>query len=151
MTPTNAFDRKTLPHLREPGSAYFVTWRLAASQPCLTPQERDVVTASLLKFHGDRYDLLAWVVMDDHVHVVVVPSELFALDRATYGWKSFTANELMRQFNRQPSVWQRGSHDRVVRAGGELEEKLAYVRANPWRRWPELASYAWVWPQPHNS
>ena len=146
MKPSNAFDRQTLPHLREPGAAYFVTWRLAEGQPALAAAERSAVAASLLKFHGDRYHLMAWVVMDDHVHVVVVPAETATLEDVVYGWKSFTTNQLMREFARKARVWQRGSYDRVVRAGGELEQKIAYVRENPRRRWPDGERYEWVWP-----
>ncbi len=146
MKPTNAFDRQTLPHFREPGAVYFVTWRLAQGQPALSAAERNVVAASLVKFQGDRYDLIAWVVMDDHVHVVVVPAATATLEQVVCGWKSFTSNQLMREFARKARVWQRGSCDRLVRAGGDLEEKVAYVRANPRRRWPEGGRYEWVWP-----
>ena len=28
----------------------------------------------------------------------------------------------------------------------EFVEKFDYILGNPWKRWPELAEYAWVWP-----
>ena len=146
MSPTNAYVRKPLPRLREPGSAYFVTWRLALGQPALSDQERSIIAASLQNFDSERYDLYGWVVMDDHVHVVASPLEPASIDQAIHGWRSFTAAKLCREGGRRPPVWQRGGYDRVVRAGGELEQKIAYVVANPWRRWPDCGDYPWVWP-----
>jgi len=32
------------------------------------------------------------------------------------------------------------------RSEGELEQKFNYILGNPWRRWPSLDGYAWVWP-----
>jgi hypothetical protein len=34
----------------------------------------------------------------------------------------------------------------IVRNAGELEQKFNYILGNPWKRWPSLDRYAWVWP-----
>src|SRR5438067_1612913 len=65
--------RRRLPHLRAFGATYFVTWRLAHGQPDLTHAERAIVAAAIRHFDGTRYALAAFVVMNDHVHVVVHP------------------------------------------------------------------------------
>lgn len=65
--------RRKLPHLRMQGSVYFVTWRLAKTQPALHPEEKTSVVAAIRHFDGLRYELIAYVVMDDHVHVLVLP------------------------------------------------------------------------------
>jgi len=49
--------RRNLPHLRESGSAYMVTWRLRRDQPALSGSERRLVCEVLLHFDGDRYSL----------------------------------------------------------------------------------------------
>jgi REP element-mobilizing transposase RayT len=144
--PTNAHDRRRLTRFREPGAAYFLTWRLAADQPPLAAEERTLIAESLQCFDGVRYHLFAWVVMDDHVHVVVLPVAPTTLDAIAHNWRSFMAGELCRRFGRRPPVWTRGGHDRAVWAGGELEEKASYVVRNPWRRWPDCSRYSWVWP-----
>jgi REP-associated tyrosine transposase len=43
-------------------------------------------------------------------------------------------------------VWQDESFDRIVRNEGELEQKFNYILGNPWKRWPSLDRYPWVWP-----
>jgi hypothetical protein len=33
----------------------------------------------------------------------------------------------------------------VVRNEEELREKAEYIVGNPWKRWPFVRSYPWVW------
>ncbi len=72
---TTRFTRR-LPHWRQDGSTYFVTWRVRPDQPKLTDNERSVVCQAICHFDRQRYELAAFVVMDDHVHVML------ALERA---------------------------------------------------------------------
>ena len=67
------FYRRKLPHWRQENAAYFVTWRLAQGQPELDSTERDPVMEAIRKFDGRRYELAAYVIMDDHVHVLLAP------------------------------------------------------------------------------
>lgn len=143
-TPTLTIYRRRLPHWRMDGSVYSVTWRLANSQPALEPDERTLVANAIRYFAGERYDLPAYVVMDDHVHVLVAPREEFPLQEIIHTWKSFTANRLQRDFGRAGSIWQKEYFDRIVRDEAELMEKITYVVSNPTRRWPEIEDYAWA-------
>jgi REP element-mobilizing transposase RayT len=133
-----------LPHWRMDGSTYFVTWRLDGSQAVLECEERTLVADAFKYFAGERYDLLAYVVMDDHVHVLVAPAEGFVLQKIVHNWKSFTANRLQRDFGRRGVIWQYEYFDRIVRDQHELMSKVNYILGNPARKWPELQEYAWV-------
>jgi REP element-mobilizing transposase RayT len=95
-------------------------------------------------FVGLRYNLAAYVVMDDHVHVLVAPSEKLSLQEIIHSWKSFTTNQLQKNFRRIGAIWQREYFDRIVRNERELMEKVNYILTNPARRWPELLDYEWV-------
>jgi REP element-mobilizing transposase RayT len=136
--------RRNLPHWRLSGAVYFVTWRLNPSQSELTPHERSVVVASIKHFHGQRYKLFAYVIMNDHVHVLIKPLEEHPRETGVHSWKSFTANLLQRQFGRQGAVWQEEYFDRIVRDEAEFLEKGQYIMNNPRTRWPELEEYPWV-------
>jgi hypothetical protein len=46
----------------------------------------EVVAVALNYFDGDRYELLAWCVMPNHVHVVFEPH--LQVDRIVHSWKS---------------------------------------------------------------
>jgi putative transposase len=123
--------RRRLPHWRLEGSIYFITWRLHASQLELNPEERNFIADVLKHFDVDRYDLLAYVVMHNHVHVLVKPAEKYRLAQLLHSWKSFTANHLQRHFNRRKCIWQDEYFDRIVRDEAELLEKAQYIINNP--------------------
>ena len=136
--------RRRLPHWRLSNATYFVTWRLSPGQAELSSEERSLVVNALRHFDTIRYHLLAFVVMNDHVHVLVQPMNNFALEAITHSWKSFTANQAQRVHGRKGSLWQDESFDRIVRDEDEFFEKLFYILNNPVRRWPALNTYAWV-------
>jgi putative transposase len=143
------FYRRYLPHWRVDaiGIVYFVTWRLAAGQPGLANDEREVVAAAVRFWDGSRCHLIAWIVMDDQVHVVLSLLSEIRLEILLHSWKSFTSNDLARAGARRPPIWQNETFDRVLRNEVELLEKAHYVCSNPRKRWPELATYRWVWPE----
>jgi REP element-mobilizing transposase RayT len=137
--------RRQMPHWRLTGSTYFLTWRVHPEQADLAPDERTLVQDALFHFDGLRYDLLAWVVMNDHVHVVVSPREDQPVESLVHSWKSFTAHAMQRRWGRRGAVWQREYFDRIVRDEDELREKLEYVLGNPAKRWPDQDEpYEWV-------
>src|SRR5690606_2129459 len=92
--------QKNLPHWRSNAVIYSVTWRLHRHQNTMCPQERELVCKSLLHFDGEKYLLGPYVVMDDHVHLMVCPLKDFELDDIVRGWRSYTANQLQRKHGR---------------------------------------------------
>ncbi|MBI4964160.1 MAG: transposase [Desulfomonile tiedjei] len=143
-TPELTIYRRKLPHWRIQGAIYFVTWRLAKHQLVLTPEERTDVETSLKYFEGQRYELPAYVVMDDHTHVLVVPLEGFGLQKIVHSWKTFSARRLTKNWGRTSPVWQHEYFDRIVRDEKELIEKAQYILNNPLKRWPSIQEYPWV-------
>jgi len=133
--------RGHLPHWRLDGATYAVTWRLHRSQAPMTPAERADVVSSLRQVDSLRYELIAFVVMDDHVHVVVSPQAEWRLDQIVHSWKSFTAHQWVRTFGRTSPVWQDESYDRILRDEQELVRTAEYVLDNPFRRWDDIESY----------
>ncbi len=138
------FYRRRMPHWRSSGVVYFVTWRLAPRQDELTATERDVVVSALRRFDTIRYVLDAFVVMNDHVHVLVRDLKN-DLEEIVRNWKSFTANRLQRAHGRSGSIWQEEYFDRIVRDEKEFGDKLRYVQNNPVKRWPGTKAYRWIW------
>ena len=83
------------------------------------------------------------MVMNDHVHVIVIPREHQALESIVQSWKSFTAHRLAPGASGR--VWQSEYLDRLIRSDSELRQKIEYVLDNPFRRWPLLSGYRWAW------
>ena len=123
---------------------HFATWRISSWQPLLSEADRSVVTRVLRTRRVQGAELLAFVVMDDHVHALVRcagPSVQHVLDL----WKSYSAHGLRESHGRSGDVWQRDTFHRQVQDDGDLRERAAYIAANPWKRWPFGGKYPFVW------
>lgn len=147
--PTNQDERirryyRSLPHWRLAGATYFVTLKLGTGFPKLSAKERSIVVAALKHGDGEAFELLAYVVMDDHAHVLVKTTAALALEKLVHSWKSFTTHALQRQSGRVGRIWQYEYFDRIVRNEREMERFARYILENPWRRWPGTEGYEWV-------
>jgi REP element-mobilizing transposase RayT len=94
------------------------------------------VEESLLHFDGERYRLLAWCVMPNHVDVLVEP--VIALGTIVQGWKSVTSRwalarneELRLGIPNAHQFWMREYFDRYMRDEEHLERSLEYIHNNP--------------------
>jgi REP element-mobilizing transposase RayT len=103
-----------------------------------------LVEEALLRFDGERYRLIAWCVMPNHVHVVAESCGGYALPGMVHSWKSFTASEANREMGRSGAFWYRDYWDRYIRDGRHLEAAVGYVEANPVKA--GLAKMAKDWP-----
>jgi REP element-mobilizing transposase RayT len=122
----------------------FVTWRLEPGQRVLAAAEREVVCQVLRRGHVVRYRLVAFVVMDDHVHVLVRINPVQA-GRLFDSWRLSSADQLRRIHRRAGGVWQKEASSTVITAEEDLRQAVEYVVGNPWKRWPFVKGYPWVW------
>ena len=135
--------RRRLPHWRSKSAIYFITWRIHSGRPDLSPAERDCVVRTLKHSDRDRYRLYAYVIMNDHVHVVAEPKLQYPLERIVQAWKSSTAHRFQKDDAKR--VWQSEYMDRIIRNARDLERTIEYVIGNPFERWPSLTEYPWLW------
>jgi len=102
----------------------------------------EMVRDALLHFQGDRYDLAAWCIMPNHVHVIVRPMRGYTLSEVLHTWKSFTAQRANRVLHREGKFWQSESYDHVIRNEQDLRNQVRYVLENPKKA--GLKSWPWV-------
>ncbi len=96
------------------------------------PEIADLV-AGAMKFHaGERFDLLAWVIMPNHVHAVLRPKPDWNLSRILKSWKGFTAREANRILKQSGTTfWQVETFDHFVRNDDDLHRCCRYTTMNP--------------------
>jgi REP element-mobilizing transposase RayT len=173
-------NRRNLPHWRQAGCTYFVTFRLADSLPktlldsfrsekaswlathpkpwntateeeydrrfharldawldrgcgsCAlrVPAVRYLVEMTLFRFNRDRYKLDSFVVMPNHLHLIVRPTNR-SLSQVLHSWKSFSAHQINRLLKRTGPFWMDENFDRIVRSAGQLADLSLYVANNP--------------------
>lgn len=79
-----------------------------------------------------RYDLEAFVVMPNHMHLLVIPH--IPLPLITKTLKGFTAKQANKVLGRTGDpFWQGESYDHLVRDREELERIRSYIERNPVR------------------
>ncbi len=95
------------------------------------PQIAEIIKRSLLKFDGERYKLLAWVIMPNHIHVLLRPINDWSLSSILHSFKSFTASEANKVLGRKGRFWMREYFDRYIRDAEHFEKAFRYIENNP--------------------
>ncbi|HPK75968.1 MAG TPA: transposase [Candidatus Latescibacteria bacterium] len=90
-----------------------------------------VAARALRHFDGDRYLLLAWCVMPNHVHAVVQPEKGHELPDIVHSWKSFSAKRANEMLRRRGRFWHTEYYDHLIRNDRDLEHSVQYVLQNP--------------------
>jgi REP element-mobilizing transposase RayT len=93
---------------------------------------RAVVQEHLLRFDAQRHDIDAYVLMPNHVHLLLVPREgceLFELLKGIKGASARACNKLVGRTG--SGFWMDDSYNRIVRDADELYAFRRYIAANP--------------------
>jgi putative DNA methylase len=91
----------------------------------------ELVQTALLTFDADRYALIAWCVMPNHVHALLAPEPGYGLGQIIHSWKSYTAKQANRLLRRGGAFWAREYFDRFMRDSDHLARTAAYIEGNP--------------------
>ena len=110
----------------------FLKWLDAGYGECVLarPDVRELVADALRHFDGQRYRLGDWVIMPNHVHMLISPIDDRKLSIILQGLKSFTGHGINRLLNRQGSIWQKESFDHIVRDGESFVRFAHYIQDN---------------------
>jgi REP element-mobilizing transposase RayT len=95
------------------------------------PRLAGLVENALLHFDGTRYDLLAWVVMPNHVHAAVALRPSYRVTEVVRSWKSFTAKQANEILGRSGTFWRKDFFDVRIRDEEHLGRVRRYIERNP--------------------
>jgi putative transposase len=76
-----------------------------------------------------RHSLHAWVVMPDHVHLLLTPAEQVSLEKAI----QFVKGGFSFRLKSGREVWQRGYTEHRIRDSEDFERHVSYIAENPVR------------------
>lgn len=112
---------------------YFVTthtWQRRALFQKEAPTE--ILLSQILNCR-DRgfYALHAFVIMPDHLHVLLTPAGDTSLEKAVQMIKGRAAHRIRKELPFGFPVWQPGFHDRWIRTSEEFRSRLDYIAKNP--------------------
>lgn len=91
----------------------------------------DAVEQALRFFDGQRYQLQSFVIMPNHVHVLVRLQQDWPLERVVQNWKERSAKGINAVRNTTGQVWQKGYFDRLVRSAEHHAYISHYITQNP--------------------
>ena len=103
------------------------------------------VEDALLYFDSQRYRLLAWCVMPNHVHVLVETFAGYPLGKIVHAWKSFTAKQANQRLGRSGTFWMPDYHDRYIRDDNHLIAVITYIENNPVKAGLVKSAAEWAW------
>ncbi len=89
-----------------------------------------VVEESLLFRHKVQYELQAWVIMPNHVHLLFLVQNV-PMWQLVEAWKGFTAKEVNKILGRTGAFWQEGYWDTYMRDSEHETKTRRYIENNP--------------------
>ncbi len=111
------------------------------------PRIASIVRENLYYHAGTKYSLWAYVIMPNHVHVLLKPEETWErrferengraayekgpLSAILHSLRSYTAKEANKVLGRTGKFWQREAYDHWVRDSAEFERVIFYIENNP--------------------
>ena len=120
-------------HATNTGQTYMVTsstWEKRA----LFGNERwaKSLIETLYHYRGSAYLLHEFVIMPDHIHVLLTP--LTSLEKAVQFIKGGFSYRAKKELGSNMEVWQKGFQDHRVRDAVDYDNHVTYIRENPVRK-----------------
>jgi len=108
------------------------------------PIAAQIVIEAWYFYDGKWYDLYDWVVMSNHVHLMIRQYDGKRLGDIVSAWKGFTSKEISKKLNHSPNLWREGYWDRVIRDAEHFQRAKDYILKNPEKAgltdWPYVSS-----------
>jgi primosomal protein N' len=95
------------------------------------PEVASLVENALIFFDTKRYQLGDFVIMPNHVHVLVRPDANESLESILHSWKSFTAKRANEILKTSGAFWRGEYFDHLVRSLAQHEKFCSYIADNP--------------------
>jgi putative transposase len=112
---------------------YFVTtetWQ--RRQVFLKPEPSRILLEQLLECRDRRfYKLHAFVVMPEHLHMLITPGQETPLEKAVMMIKGGSSYRIKKELLHSFPIWMSGYHDRWIRDAHEYRIRKQYIELNP--------------------
>ncbi len=90
-----------------------------------------IVADALKYFDQEKYILDEWVVMPNHIHVIITPINGVDISKIVHSWKSFSALEINKNLDSNGTLWLKERHDHIIRNKKQLRAIRKYILENP--------------------
>jgi REP element-mobilizing transposase RayT len=118
------------------------------------PRLAEMVQDTLLKDDGQQYRLSAWVVMPNHVHLLITRFDNYTLSDIMQSFKSITSHKANKTLRRSGQFWMLDYFDRYTRNAEHYRKTIAYIENNPMKARlcakPEEYPFSSAWFRKHD-
>jgi putative transposase len=99
------------------------------------PEWADIVERKIFEHREEgEYLVHRYVVMPDHLHVILTPSARTTLERAVQLIKGGSSYDIGRAFQTRFPVWQPGFTQHLIRDRADYKSHVGYIDANPLKK-----------------
>ena len=119
--------------LISPPGTYFVTFSTWQRQRLFVVESYvRIFLKTLYGYRRERkFSLHAFVVMPEHVHLLLTPSEDVTIERVIQLIKGGYSHSLGSEIGRKREIWQRGFTDHRIRDANDFTDHREYIHQNP--------------------
>jgi putative transposase len=122
--------RPTRQTIRNSEAVYFVLSQTAGRQPFFRHDRWARLMVATITHYAERdFVLHAYVIMPDHLHLLITPSE--SLEKSVQLIKGGFSFRAKRELNWKFDIWQPGFTDHRIRDEEDWKRHLEYIRMNP--------------------
>ena len=111
------------------------------------PKLAKIVVDAITHYDGQQYDIAAYCVMSNHVHLLIKPREGFELSKILQGIKGTSARHINRELDQTGTLWQKESYDHIIQDWDEMLNQLNYIANNPKKI--GLSDYPFIFQHPN--
>jgi REP element-mobilizing transposase RayT len=108
------------------------------------PEVASIVQETLLYFNRARYDLLAWCIMPNHLHVLLKTTNT-PMSAIIHSWKRSSAFEANKWLGRRGAFWASDYWDTFMRNSKQESATIRYIETNPAKARLVLDPKSWPW------
>jgi putative transposase len=108
------------------------------------PGLAEIIENTLLVADGRDYQLQAWVIMPNHVHLVVDIWEV-PLAKLINHWKGKSSRLANAMLGCRGKFWQEDYYDTLIRDSAHLQRAIRYTEQNPVKAFLTKTPRHWLW------
>ena len=95
------------------------------------PTVRSIVSGTLKYNDGKKYEILAYVIMPNHVHLLLRLADGVSINSVMQSIKGYSARIINRTTGHTGSVWMSEYFDKIIRGERHLSATIDYILRNP--------------------
>ena len=122
-----------LPHFYLENHGYFITSTTEDRNPVFANEGNALVLWNVINNQRkrERFHLLGFVIMPDHLHIIIIPRGENRVSFIMQEIKKGSARLINRSNGRKGKLWMNEYYDYIIRGESDLMEKMGYIHYNP--------------------